>query len=138
MSRHHLSEDRVRLVISNLVDLYCKLGSVSKVTKVLEELVGDEAKTLHINRIQTLLSGEVTRSVNTDTLESIELGLSRLPRNTDKGEEDVIRARILNAESLLAPISGFTDKENLSQVAKKAEVPYLMKEIKFQKILLLY
>ena len=78
MARHFGSESRVVDVKQKLSGIFCKLGEVSALQALLNEQLPEGTPTIHPNRIHTILSGDNTRSINSQTLSSVELALSHL------------------------------------------------------------
>lgn len=78
MPRHHVSEPRVQSVLHRLVAQFSRTGSVNALADALTGDATPPQSRIHPNRLHGLLSEDVTRSVNTATLEAIEAGLDRL------------------------------------------------------------
>lgn len=95
MPRHRLSDPRVQAIVDRLVVQFLRAGSVNALA---EALTGDGAAAglrVHPNRLHSLLSEDVTRSVNTATLEAIESSLSRLEPENPPVVDDTTQQRVV-------------------------------------------
>lgn len=121
MARHHASDPRVRNVIERLGELFLALGSVNAVAEALSLASdGKEQQRIYPNRVHGLLSGDVTRSINTATLEAIEDALTHASR-VDHGLADA-RARIQQA--VAGELANTTDvEEAVRRAADELDVP---------------
>ncbi len=80
MARHTLADPDVRTVADAVAVLFLREGSAQRVQRLLTaRLAADRSEGwIYPNRLHTLLSEDLTRAVNTDTLETLTLALSRL------------------------------------------------------------
>lgn len=74
MARHSIQSAPVQALIQSfLLPLYLERGSVTATTKALKDALATmgEQRQIHVNRIQALLSADVTRGVNDLTLDLV-------------------------------------------------------------------
>jgi superfamily II DNA or RNA helicase len=92
--RHHLSDPRVQAIIDRLVVQFLRAGSVNALAEALTNERAETGIRVHPNRLHSLLSEEISRSVNTGTLEAIEAGLSRAEAEDSPVADDAIPQRV--------------------------------------------
>lgn len=98
MPRHHLSDPRVQRVVDRLVVQFLRVGSVNALAEALSVVEDTQAvKRIHPNRLHSLLSEDDARSVNTATLEAIEVGLQQMERRPFEAADDTTQQRIAAA-----------------------------------------
>ena len=93
-----LSGEVKRVVDDDLVPLFMSLGSVAGVARRLNEALGTtgETRLIHSNRLQAMLSGDVSRGVNALTLDLIDRAVTTL---RDSGEKpDPARSQAFSRE----------------------------------------
>jgi superfamily II DNA or RNA helicase len=101
MARHSINEPRVAGVVGRLVDLVMYYGSVRAAQAALASTPtgGTAGDVIYPNRLHALLSGELSRGVNSATLEAIERSLDSLEQPLAGGERDRVRTDILRAHA---------------------------------------
>jgi len=97
MPRHHIGEPRVRSVVDRLIDQFLRLGSVNALAEALTEAQPVPATKIYANRLHGLLGEDVSRSVNTGTLEAIERGLAGLEATHTGSADPAIYQRVVAA-----------------------------------------
>jgi superfamily II DNA or RNA helicase len=88
MARHSLNDPMVKVITNQLADLVLREGSVNAALRALAAVLYEDRGEgrLHANRLHTLLSDDPAKSVNTETLETVRLALSRLAEMHPSGD----------------------------------------------------
>lgn len=107
MARFGINTSEVQQIVEGtLVPLYLELGSVSAVTKALNEaLGGGAAGVLHANRVHTVLSDDPERGLNQQSFDAMRLAADALAASrTDQRDAD--RARLAEAAARARAANG--------------------------------
>ncbi len=123
MARYGVGTPEVQAVVDDLlVPLYFEAGSVSAVTKALNDVLRDVGgATLHANRIHAALSDDATRGLNEQTFGALRLAAETLgPRSVDQRANDRARLGDAAARALAANGGGPLD---VAVLADKLAMP---------------
>ncbi len=125
VARRSLAEPRVQRVVERLVALYLRIGSVNAMADALAEaaeLAGQETR-IHANRLHGLLSADLRRGVNDQTLTVIETALANLdadgPGEPEPPVGGTTRAAILARVAMTQNL----DEQQIRTIADQLNVP---------------
>ncbi len=138
MARQTLTDPGLRPLVERLVILFLLTGSVNRVQQELNRVLAEDPsqKWLYPNRLHTLMSDDPSRAVNSETVDTLGLALSRLDTAMDLAEarrhRELFERQVLVEPSfeqpLLIPRLDWSDPDNLRDLAdyvlNRAEVEF--------------
>lgn len=125
MARHYLSDSEVQDVVDGLIRLHAREKSVSALQQALNEAAATAAidGQVYANRLHTLLSGEPTRSVNTDTLDFVRTALAAVPELPTEPEARNLAASLIDQVKRQIAAELVMDGDPEAAVAERLRIP---------------
>ena len=96
MGRQNISDPRVQTIIQRLVAQFLTLGSLSALTRALNNARVPSSPKIYPNRLHGLLSEDESRSISSDVVEAIDQSLAVLESGAGR-QDNTIRHRVMAA-----------------------------------------